>query len=281
MACYRPSGFHAALWTIWLGCAAFAACKFVAMALYRALRSAPCAFPQQRMRTSQCCTIGLCLYRNPSDIVLVFFAQPVERWVTVQDFSAARRAIPIAVHWVGGTVILLVGPLQLFESLRSKRPAVHRWNGRLYLIGVLAASGGGLSYLALNSSIGGTQMDVNFAIYGILLAACATMAYLKARSRKFVQHSEWAIRTFALGTGSALYRVLVFPLFVELVPSGDMSHQAKVDWLTDAGWVFWPVPMVLAELYIRRRRWRVLQLSGSAYSHASSDTRRLLSQPQK
>ncbi len=63
--------------------------------------------------------------------------------------------------------------------------------------------------------LGGPQMDVAFFIYGVLFLAAASVAFYYARMRKFKIHRRWAIRTFSLGIGSALYRIYVGPLVVD------------------------------------------------------------------
>jgi len=59
----------------------------------------------------------------------------------------------LPVHVAGAATALLVAPFQFLKGLRAKRPAVHRWLGRLYALGCTA---GGISgfMLALGSTAG-------------------------------------------------------------------------------------------------------------------------------
>jgi len=45
-------------------------------------------------------------------------------------------------HINGGTLALLMGPFQFWTGLRQKNLVVHRWTGRLFLLGVAMGSSG-------------------------------------------------------------------------------------------------------------------------------------------
>ncbi len=69
----------------------------------------------------------------------------------VVDLSSGRTAenarffdlpVPILVHIFGATTFLVLGALQLWPSFRRRRPAWHRWSGRVL---VPAGVAGGLS----------------------------------------------------------------------------------------------------------------------------------------
>lgn len=74
-----------------------------------------------------------------------FLAEPVRDWITVQNFSTPVRAIPMAIHWVGGTTVLLVGPLQLIPCIRANQPALHRWLGRAFMMATFATCAAGMT----------------------------------------------------------------------------------------------------------------------------------------
>lgn len=123
------------------------------------------------------------------------------------DRDTGTATISIGVHFAAGGIILILGCIQLVDRVRLKFPAVHRWLGRLYVLSALATAVGGLLFIFLKGTIGGTIMDIGFAGYGILtfIAALATIRY--ARSGDFERHRAWAIRLFALAIGSWLYRM--------------------------------------------------------------------------
>ena len=57
-------------------------------------------------------------------------------------------------HFGGSAVALITGSLQLHRQIRLKSPNVHRWLGRLYLVGVAFGSVSG-GVMSLKASGGG------------------------------------------------------------------------------------------------------------------------------
>ena len=113
----------------------------------------------------------------------------------------------IALHLFGGAVISIIGPFQLFPSIRNKAPHIHRWSGRIYMITAIIISLAGLTFIFSRGSVGGLYMDIGFALYGALMLMCVVQAWLNAMSGNYAVHRQWAIRLFALGMSSWLYRV--------------------------------------------------------------------------
>lgn len=140
---------------------------------------------------------------------------------------------------------MLVDQILLHQSI----PILHRWLGRVYLLGILAACTGGLLYiLTLGPTPGGTVTSIPFVLYFALLLAVALPAYYHARRGNMTQHRRWSARTFALGIGPLLYAIYVAPLFLQ---SGNESITTQeVTWLGVAAWIFWVPNALVAELVI-------------------------------
>ena len=115
--------------------------------------------------------------------------------------------LSIGAHFAAGSLILMLGCIQLIERIRVNYPTVHRILGRLYVVLSLITAIGGLSFIMIKGTVGGLWMDIGFTGYGVLtfIAAIATIHY--ARLKSFQEHSAWAIRLFALAIGSWLYRM--------------------------------------------------------------------------
>lgn len=166
------------------------------------------------------------------------------------DGRAWLTTAAIGTHFMAGGVLLLLGPIQLFERVRRNLPRLHRWLGRVY---VLSAGLGGLAFILGRGTVGGSLMDVGFGIYGTLMVLCAFMAYIHARAGHYQQHRVWAIRLFALTVGSWLYRmeygawhVLTGGLGIESGFSG---------WFDAIMMFFFYIPnLLIAELFIRARQ---------------------------
>jgi hypothetical protein len=56
--------------------------------------------------------------------------------------ESTLRYVGLFVHAFAGGIALIIGPFQFLDGFRKRRPVVHRWMGRLYLVSILL---GGLS----------------------------------------------------------------------------------------------------------------------------------------
>lgn len=169
------------------------------------------------------------------------------------DPAALRASIGIGLHLLAGVVLLLLGPIQLIAGLRARWPTLHRWSGRVYASAALLAGAGGLAFILAKGTIGGTQMDVAFAIYGLALMLAAGNAVRHARARRFEAHRAWAIRLFALVIGSWLYRIEYTGW---RLLAGGAGHTATFDGPFDTAMLyFFFVPnLLLAEAFLRAKR---------------------------
>lgn len=147
--------------------------------------------------------------------ILVFYALAV----VSGDMARWNRVIPmyvpggdvgnagIGLHFVGGALLLVLGSVQFVETLRVRAPALHRWSGRAYVLGALAAGIGGLAFVAVRGTVGGPWMDAGFGLYGVLVLGAAAGTVRHALARRLDLHRAWAIRLYALAIGSWLYRM--------------------------------------------------------------------------
>ncbi|SER26729.1 DUF2306 domain-containing protein [Neolewinella agarilytica] len=113
----------------------------------------------------------------------------------------------IAIHFISGGIILMLGCLQLMEGVRKRYPLIHRVAGRVYVLASIFAALGGLTFIVLKGTIGGSVMNVGFAGYGLLMLLAAVQTIRYARQQQFDRHRAWALRLFALAIGSWLYRM--------------------------------------------------------------------------
>jgi len=143
--------------------------------------------------------------------VAALYQGDMQRWNGVlprlYQPGAPTATSGIGLHFAAGGLILILGSIQLVDSLRLRFPAVHRWIGRLYVLACLLAAIGGLIFIAINGTIGGTVMSIGFGLYGLLMALSAIQTYRFAIKREVVTHRLWALRLYALAIGSWLYRM--------------------------------------------------------------------------
>jgi len=121
--------------------------------------------------------------------------------------GARTATLSIGVHFAAGGIILVMGCIQVIRKIREIYPRLHRWVGRIYVVASILAAIGGLLFILIKGTVGGTVMDIGFALYGILMFWCAIETIRQARARNLQKHRIWALRLFALAIGSWLYRM--------------------------------------------------------------------------
>jgi len=155
-----------------------------------------------------------------------------------------------AVHVLMAAVITFGGLVQLVPAIRSRWPAVHRWNGRLFLVSALTLSIGGLwmtwgrgTWLNLVGGIGIT-------LDALLILGFAAMAWRSARARRFVAHRRWALRLFAVASAVWFMRV---GYMVWGLATGGAGIGKAMDGPFDIFLAFANslLPLAIVELYLR------------------------------
>ncbi len=167
------------------------------------------------------------------------------------DANYGSATVGVGLHFAAGSVILILGCIQLLGGVRDKYPTIHRWLGRLYILAAFLTAIGGLVFIFTKGTIGGQIMDIGFTGYGILTLLAATATIYYARKQDFNKHRAWAIRLFALALGSWLYRMDYG--FWYLLTDG-LGHTKTFDGVFDQVMVFFfYVPnLLVAEIFIRR-----------------------------
>ena len=157
-----------------------------------------------------------------------------------------RRA-GLLLHITGGMTALLTGPFQFWTGLRRRHMKVHRWTGRLFLIGILIASAGAF-YLVATTTDG---WPFGFALFVLALAWLTTsgMAYHAIRKGQVEIHKEWMIRAYVVTFAFVTFRVLN--------DFGPTSHILPVQArLAAYAWVSWVVPLLATEVILQLKHMR-------------------------
>lgn len=159
--------------------------------------------------------------------------------------------IGIGLHFATGGIILILGCVQLLDFIRRKYLPLHKAIGYVYITSSFLAAIGGLSFVLVRGTIGGTVMDIGFALYGILMLVCSVNTVRYALGNNLPSHRAWAIRLFALAIGSWLYRMDYGFWFLF---AGKLGHTSEFSGWFDYFMDFWfYLPnLFLAEIFIRR-----------------------------
>lgn len=152
------------------------------------------------------------------------------------------RIIAAAVHFGIGGLALLIGPFQFLPGLRAKRPALHRWTGRVYVVSCLAS---GVAALVLASTTpAGLTAQVGFGLLGIFWLVTTSTAFLRATQRRFDEHRRWMIRSYALTLAAVTLRIYLPSAFALEIP-----FEVSYPIISFACWV---PNLLFAEWFLRR-----------------------------
>ena len=121
--------------------------------------------------------------------------------------GAAGMNALFASHVLLTVLVLASGALQLLPSVRRRAPALHRWNGRFYLVAAIATALGGLAMLAVRHAAEPLAQRLPLATNAALVALCAILAWHRARARRYQAHSEWALRAWLATLGVWFFRL--------------------------------------------------------------------------
>lgn len=193
--------------------------------------------------------------------VLAFYGGSAAR----MDFEAWGRVLPegivegeplgnfaVAMHLLAAVFVSFCGALQLVPHIRARFPAVHRWNGRVYLFAVVSASLAGFWMVWTRGTVSGPVGDVFITINGVLILVFAAMALRFAVARKIDSHRRWALRLYLAANGVWFFRVsLMFWLFINKGPVGFDPDTFRGPFLTFLGIAQFMLPLAVLELYFR------------------------------
>lgn len=150
-------------------------------------------------------------------------------------------------HALGAGVVALGGALQLIPFVRRKWPAFHRWNGRVFLVTVVALSLSGF-YLTFTRRSPDSFTDWATPTNGVLILLFAGLAMNFALARNIATHQRWAMRLYLVSNAQWFTRVGVFGYFVV---STVLGHEPG---FSDPFFPFWAwgcflVPLAVLQLY--------------------------------
>lgn len=161
-------------------------------------------------------------------------------------------------HVLLAAVVTSGGLLQLSAALRARWPAVHRWNGRVYLaicaflaVGGLWLTWGRGTHLSIVSAVA-ISID---AVLILLFGGCALVL---ARRRNFDAHRRYALRTFVVVSGVWFLRVGLMAWVI--INQGPRGMNTTLSGPADVALVFgsYLVPLLVLELtFLARRRGRL------------------------
>lgn len=160
--------------------------------------------------------------------------------------------LAIALHIALAAYITLAGLVQLVPQVRARIPALHRWNGRIYLVCVSTACIAGLYMVWGRGSVGDLSQHLGISLDAVLVLLCAGMTVRHAIARRIAVHRRWALRLFMAANAVWFFRVgLMFWILLNQGPAGFDSKTFTGPALTFISFADVLLPLAVVELYLR------------------------------
>jgi uncharacterized membrane protein YozB (DUF420 family) len=174
----------------------------------------------------------------------------VKTFQQVGPYLYSNHRLLLLLHIGGGILALVLGLFQFVESLRRRRPSLHRLVGRSYIAAVVLSGMCGLPLSFLMFAPWLPALRVQFypilaglASLSVVWPVTALLALYYASQRRFGEHRAWTIRCFSL-TFVAVSLRLVAPVLLLLTGSFVFS--------LNGAFLSWPLNLIVAEWVIRR-----------------------------
>ena len=152
-----------------------------------------------------------------------------------------RRAW-LLTHIAGSGLALVVGPFQFWSGLRRRSIRIHRWTGRLYVVGVLI--GGSAAFHLASHAVGPTSA-ISLGALGVAWWTTTGMAYFAIRLGQVSQHQEWVVRSYVVTFTFVTTRALAE---LGILPSLGRDPFATLVWLS------WSMPLLATEVILQGRK---------------------------
>jgi uncharacterized membrane protein len=148
-------------------------------------------------------------------------------------------------HIIGGTLALVLGPLQFRTGWNRRQPALHRTLGVAYVISVAVGTVSAIQ-LALLTDFGWV-FGMGLASMAFAWVVTTGLAVVAIRRRRIEQHREWILRSYVVTFGFVTFRLLLMTL--EMVNTGTLTEQ-----MTAASWLCWSIPLLITEAVLQGRK---------------------------
>ncbi|HEU5015631.1 MAG TPA: DUF2306 domain-containing protein [Roseiflexaceae bacterium] len=177
-------------------------------------------------------------------VVVIYAVMMLVTWAFPEELSLSFHIhnVAISMHIAGSIFAMALGPFQFLSWIRVRHVRVHRWMGRIYLLGVLVGGLGGL-YMGY-FSYGGLVTHLGFMTMAVIWLSTGLLAYRAIRTKRIQVHRQWMIRNFATTLGAVTLRIYLPVLVVGM-------HVPFVTAYRPVAWLCWVPNLVIAELIIQ------------------------------
>jgi uncharacterized membrane protein len=142
-------------------------------------------------------------------------------------------------HIGGGSITVILGLMQFATRRPFDFARVHRWVGRVYLLGMTVALTGAIGLIA--TSPAPMSIRVAFSFTALAWTVTAFTAWRAIRSGQVVKHRRWMIRNGLVTLAPIAFRALLpGAIALSFAPSPDL--------IAILLWLSWIVPVCVGEV---------------------------------
>ncbi|RSK45060.1 DUF2306 domain-containing protein [Hymenobacter rigui] len=147
------------------------------------------------------------------------------------------------VHITSSWWVLVLGLLQLVPAVYRRWPRLHRRLGQVYVASILALAAPSGLVLALYAN-GGLPAKVGFTLQCVVWWLVTWQAYRTARQRRWLLHSEWMLRAYAVTLAAMSLRLESYGLHY-------FFQTRPIETYLTVVWLSWVGNLLLAEVLVQ------------------------------
>jgi uncharacterized membrane protein len=180
---------------------------------------------------------------------LLFYAFPHSGSPAPLDANFLQHPRLTMVHIIPGLLFVVLGPFQFIRRLQTRRPALHRWMGRVFIVSGLVVGTTAL-VMGPQMAIGGVNETVATTFFATLFLFSLVRAFLYTRQGNVELYREWMIRAYAIGLAVATIRPIMGVFFA----TQRLTHLTPHDFFGTAFWLGFTAQLIAAEAWINYTR---------------------------
>lgn len=167
----------------------------------------------------------------------------------IENRSENENAAWFYAHMLGGSLVLILGPLQFIGAIRNRFYRYHRVAGYIYLAGSVLSVAALIRILALPGCDACLPSQLTAVFLWIL---CAGVAIWAIRRGNILMHQHNMARSFVFASYFLLVRLLDRFGIERLLPFVK-TEDARI---ANSDWLAWVIPLLLVEFYFGHK-WSV------------------------
>ena len=181
--------------------------------------------------------ISLSLYFLFDNVIAYFFGYRSRLF----GDSFFHNQVWVALHMGGGTLILLLGPVQFWNGFRKKYLHIHRFLGKVYLTGAALAGFSALGISLISSCL---PCRISLFLLSVFMILSSALAWLSIKQCNIKAHRQFMVRSYVCALAFVTVRIDgIFPLDFLFSNISDPTFRRTVN-----AYFFSFVPLIIAEI---------------------------------